>query len=120
MRGEAAPDADIAAEIAPCFVERAGRRTDAVALACTHYPLLLARLTALAPWPVAWIDPAPAIARRVAHVLAQADLSPRREDDGPGARTARFTSGRAPEPALAAFLEGLGLAGQTAEPLPLA
>ncbi|MBK9081799.1 MAG: glutamate racemase [Rhizobiales bacterium] len=117
MRGEAAPDADIAAEIAACFVEREGRRTDAVALACTHYPLLLATLTRLAPWPVAWIDPAPAIARRVAHVLAQAGLPP--GESGPGARAARFTSGRAPEPALAAFLERLGLSGQATEPLPL-
>ena len=40
-------------------------RTDTVVLACTHYPLLLDRLVKLAPWPVDWIDPAPAIARRV-------------------------------------------------------
>jgi glutamate racemase len=33
-----------------------------IAPACTHYPLLQAWLTRLAPWPVAWIDPAPAIA----------------------------------------------------------
>jgi glutamate racemase len=58
----------IAAEIAPCFVadiENEGVRTDTVVLACTH-PLLLDRLVALAPWPVDWFDPAPAIARRVA------------------------------------------------------
>ena len=38
-------------------------------LACTHYPLLLDRLTKLAPWRVDWIDPAPAIARRVSDLL---------------------------------------------------
>ncbi len=38
-------------------------------LACTHYPLLLDRLKTLAPWPVEWIDPAPAIARRVSDLL---------------------------------------------------
>ena len=38
-------------------------------LACTHYPLLMDRLVALAPWPVDWIDPAPAIARRVVDLL---------------------------------------------------
>ena len=38
-------------------------------LACTHYPLLLDRLKRLAPWPVDWIDPAPAIARRVSDLL---------------------------------------------------
>ena len=61
-------DEDIAAELAPCFVGDAptdAARTDTVVLACTHYPLLLDRLIRLAPWPVDWIDPAPAIARRV-------------------------------------------------------
>ena len=32
------------AEIAPCFVEMDGRRTDIVVLACTHYPFLANRL----------------------------------------------------------------------------
>lgn len=65
LSGTPVDDERIAAEIAPCFVEEeGGRRTDTVVLACTHYPLILDRLEALAPWPVAWIDPAPAIARR--------------------------------------------------------
>jgi glutamate racemase len=38
-------------------------------LACTHYPLLIDRLVKLAPWPVDWIDPAPAIARRVVDLI---------------------------------------------------
>ena len=41
-------------------------------LACTHYPLILDRLKQLAPWEVAWIDPAPAIARRVCDLLGPA------------------------------------------------
>ena len=41
-----------------------------VVLGCTHYPLLLDRFQALAPWPITWIDPAPAIARRAASLLA--------------------------------------------------
>ena len=41
-------------------------------LACTHYPLLLDRLTRLAPWPVDWIDPAPAIARRTSDLIGPA------------------------------------------------
>ena len=69
MRGEAASDAAILAEIAPCFVEKSGRRTDVVTLSCTHYPLLLDRFERLAPWPVTWIDPAPAIARRVVELI---------------------------------------------------
>ena len=63
---------EIRAEIAPCFVEDGGERTDTVVLACTHYPLLLDRFERLAPWPVRWIDPAPAIARRVVELIGPA------------------------------------------------
>ncbi len=42
------------------------RRGDAVLHAL---PLLLPRLKALAPWPVTWLDPAPAIARRVLELM---------------------------------------------------
>ncbi len=72
LGGQPISDGDILAELAPCFVgdpADAGARTDTVVLACTHYPLLLDRLKKLAPWPVDWIDPAPAIARRVSDVL---------------------------------------------------
>src|SRR5262249_11363919 len=58
LNGTTVSDADIAVEIAPCFVgatEDASARTDTVVLACTHYPLLLDRLAKLAPWPVDWI-----------------------------------------------------------------
>lgn len=90
--GESVSDDDILAEIAPCFVPSiAGddRATDAVVLACTHYPLLLERMAALAPWPVAWIDPAPAIARRVTALL-----DPAESNDRPSAAQMIFTSGR--------------------------
>jgi glutamate racemase len=73
LSGVEVGNAQIAAEIAPCFVgdgKGDPMRTDTVVLACTHYPLLMDRLVALAPWPVDWIDPAPAIARRVADLLA--------------------------------------------------
>jgi glutamate racemase len=69
LSGQEVRDADIATELAPCFVEDNTARTDTVVLACTHYPLLLDRLVKLAPWPVDWIDPAPAIARRVSDLL---------------------------------------------------
>lgn len=79
LAGMPVDDAALGAEIAACFVTQGdGRRTDVVCLACTHYPLLLARFERLAPWPVTWIDPAPAIARRVIQLLgpapAEADL----------------------------------------------
>ena len=57
------------AEIAPCFVEQDGQRTDIVVLACTHYPFLANVFRRLAPWPVDWLDPAEAIARRALSLL---------------------------------------------------
>jgi glutamate racemase len=63
-------------EIGPVFRKREGRRTDVVVLACTHYPLLVEDMMKVAPWQVHYIDPAPAIARRVADVL---DETPRAE-----------------------------------------
>ena len=67
-------DAALQEDLAPCFVDMDGRQTDVVVLGCTHYPLLLDRFQALAPWPVQWIDPAPAIARRVQALLALQNL----------------------------------------------
>jgi glutamate racemase len=92
LSGNEVGDAAIAAEIAPCFVGNAAdaaARTDTVVLACTHYPLLQDRLTRLAPWPVDWIDPAPAIARRVSDLLGP----PGEEADRAGAEMV-FTSKR--------------------------
>lgn len=72
LRGAPVTDEEILAELAPCFVERDGARTDTVVLACTHYPLLLDRFERLSPWPVSFVDPAPAIARRVAALIGPA------------------------------------------------
>jgi glutamate racemase len=105
LAGTPAADAEIAAEVAPCFVETEGKRTDTVVLACTHYPLLLERLRALAPWPVAWLDPAPAIARRVQDLLRDRAAA---ATATPGAPRIEFTSGRAPPPRLAAALARFG------------
>jgi glutamate racemase len=109
LKGEPVSDAEVAAEIAPCFVETGGKRTDTIVLACTHYPLLLTRMQKLALWPVNFIDPAPAIARRLLDLLGPA---------APGAPAqpaqtiahAIFTSGRRPAPPLAAALKRFGLA----------
>jgi glutamate racemase len=61
-------------EIEPVFRKRDGKCTDVVVLGCTHYPLLLDELHKIQPWPVAYIDPAPAIARRAADVLDETPL----------------------------------------------
>jgi glutamate racemase len=71
MRGDPVADAAILADIAPAFLEQEGRRTDIIVLACTHYPFLIERMKLVAPWPVEWIDPAPAIARRVLAVMGE-------------------------------------------------
>lgn len=98
LRGEAVDDAEIEREIAACFVEKDGGRTDVVVLGCTHYPLLLEHLQRLAPWPVEWLDPAPAIARRVADLLPSADGA-----TTGGAAVAAFTSGKPPLEVLKRF-----------------
>ncbi len=103
MRGEPVDDAAIAAEIAPAFVERSGARTDVVVLACTHYPFLADAFQRLAPWPVTWIDPAPAIARRAAVVLGAT------AHEGPGGGQAWLTSGKAWPAALVPLLADIGL-----------
>jgi glutamate racemase len=69
MAGDEVADEEFAAEIAPAFVREGKARTDTVVLACTHYPLVLDRLQKAAPWPVRWVDPAPAIARRLSSLL---------------------------------------------------
>jgi glutamate racemase len=106
LSGVEVSDHAISAEIAPCFVsdsESDIARTDTVVLACTHYPLLMDRLVKLAPWPVKWIDPAPAIARRVSDLLGPAGS----EADHAGAEII-FTSRRQHPltPALMPFFGG--------------
>ena len=105
LAGTPAGDAEIEAEIAACFVDTDSRRTDTVVLACTHYPLLTERFRKLAPWPVTWLDPAPAIARRVADLL---QARPRTESPASPPQIV-FTSGKTPPPKLKAALAGFGL-----------
>lgn len=110
LRAEPVDDDAILEEIEPCFVDRGDRRVDTVVLACTHYPLLLDHLKRLSPWPVAWVDPAPAIARRVVQLLGPPGLP--NPDVGNGDRLPDqvvFTSGLTPPPALAAALARFGL-----------
>jgi glutamate racemase len=108
LRDDEVDDDAIAREIAPCFVTSGLRRTDTIVLACTHYPLLRDRLVRLAPWPVDWVDPAPAIARRVVDLVG-----PAAANAVSGTARAVFTSGLEPPPALAAALARFGI-GRTA------
>jgi glutamate racemase len=93
LRGEPVSSDDIKAEIAPCFVDD-GAHTDTIVLACTHYPLILERFIEIAPWPVTWVDPAEAIARRASSLLGDQGASTKRQIE------AYFTSGKDPSAAL--------------------
>ncbi|HEY6832893.1 MAG TPA: glutamate racemase [Pseudolabrys sp.] len=104
LAGNPVPDAEIKAEIAPCFVDGDGRRSDTVVLACTHYPLIIGRFRANAPWPVDWLDPAPAIARRVVDLLRDRPAA----SAPPPPPKIVFTSGNVPSPTLATALATFG------------
>lgn len=101
LRGDAVDEQRLRELIAPCFVEQEGQRTDIVVLACTHYPFLLNTLRAVAPWPVDWLDPAEAIARRTRSLLPQRDAAA-------GEDRVLLTSGVV-DPALQRVLQGFGL-----------
>ncbi|MER8432050.1 glutamate racemase [Mesorhizobium caraganae] len=97
----------VRAEIAPCFVQHDDLRTDIVVLACTHYPFLANRMRKTAPWPVDWIDPAEAIARRALSLLPAVDGAlPQGEPD-----IAVFTSGK-PDFAIGRLMQGFGLSAR--------
>jgi len=103
LAGEAVGDDALKAETAGCFIDADGRRTDTIVLACTHYPLLLDRFCAVAPWNVDWLDPAPAIARRVAELLRERPLH-----SASSAPVIEFTSKRTPSPTLTRALGSFG------------
>lgn len=109
LAGRVVGDEAIRAEIEPCFVDDGERRTDTVVLACTHFPLLLDQFERVAPWLVRWIDPAPAIARRVVELTGPATGEKVQES-----ASAVFTSGRTPSPDLAAALVRFGLTAASA------
>ncbi len=103
LAGSPVVDTALETEIAACFVDQDGKRTDTIVLACTHYPLLIDRLRELAPWPVTWLDPAPAIARRVVDLIGASNAA-----KPPAPPRFIFTSGRTPTPALASALASFG------------
>ncbi len=104
IRGEAITDEAVMAEIGQCFYEQDSRKSDIVVLACTHYPFMTNVFRRLAPWPVDWIDPAEAIARRASSLIpALAGLHPENTRD-----LAVFTSGN-PDFSTRRLMNGFGL-----------
>lgn len=118
IRGEHIDEAQVLTQIEPCFVEADGRRTDIVVLACTHYPFLANVFRKLAPWPVDWLDPAEAIARRTisllqanegqADMVGQTDMIEQPENSHHPHDLAEFTSHK-PDFAIRRLLQGFGL-----------
>jgi glutamate racemase len=111
MQGKAIDIEILKAELAPCFVDEDGKRTDIIALGCTHYPFLVNEMRKLAPWPVDWLDPAEAVARQARRVLisvphanvSHIDNCSEKEKD-----IAIMTSG-SPPALIVHLLSGLGL-----------
>ncbi|MCP5001046.1 MAG: glutamate racemase [Hyphomicrobiales bacterium] len=102
IRGETIPLEEVVAEIDPCFVEQEARKTDIVVLACTHYPFLANQFRRLAPWPVDWLDPAEAIAKRAQSLLATVEAAAEEPD------VAVFTSNQ-PDFSIKRLMSGFGL-----------
>jgi glutamate racemase len=104
IRGEFIDKQAVLAEIEPCFIEQDGKRTDIVVLACTHYPFLANVFRRLAPWPVDWLDPAEAIARRALSLISPSvDQTVEHEPD-----RALWTSGK-PDFPTRRLIQGFGL-----------
>ena len=93
------------AEIAPCFAERDGDRTDIVVLACTHYPFLADLMAEAAPWPVTFLNPAGAIARQVGVVLGAGSGEARGAAVSQPVAEIVFTSGRQALPDIAGIVD---------------
>ena len=102
IRGEDIGSDEVLAEIGPCFVEQKTRKTDIVVLACTHYPFLANQFRRLAPWPVDWLDPAEAIARRAQSLMTSAKDAAQEQD------VVVFTSNE-PDFSIRRLMSGFGL-----------
>jgi glutamate racemase len=106
LRGRSVTAADVAPELAGLTAQPGGERLDVVALACTHFPLLLPQLQAAASG-LRFVDGGPGIARRVAQLLGP------RGAEGAGTGRAIFTRRDDEVDALAPALHryGLSMAG---------
>lgn len=104
LRGEPTPDAAYADVLGGLLDQPGGDRVDTVALACTHFPLVVDRLAAVARRPLLFVHGAQGIARRVAY-LTRDELWP----DTPPEGSAIFTAPIHVTPALAQSLAGFGL-----------
>ncbi|MGE3746287.1 MAG: glutamate racemase [Sphingomonadaceae bacterium] len=104
LRGLLVDSNVIAGELGKLLNQPGGDQIDTVVLACTHFPLLRDELAAVSPRPIAFIDSAEGIARRVAF-LTQNQPWPAQRPQGIAVFTAPFDV----PPALASALKSYGL-----------
>lgn len=104
LRGELTGAEDYRRELAGLLDQPGGDRIDTIVLACTHFPLVEEELAAVAPRPIAFVDGAAGIARRVRH-LTEGQSWP--DTTPPG--IAVFTGPPGPTPALRQSLKNFGL-----------
>lgn len=99
-------------EIRACFVQDGHRKTDIVTLGCTHYPFLVNEMRKVAPWPVDWLDPAPAVAQQAYRVLMRELGNPPVADslfDGAQNKDLAIMTSGAPTQATGRLLRSLGM-----------
>lgn len=105
LRGQAPDPRIFRAAIDGLLHQQGGEDMDQLVLACTHFPLVADELAAAAPRPIALVDGAEGIARRVAHLMRDT----RWPAEKPPGR-AIFTGGAEAALELSAALGGFGLA----------
>jgi glutamate racemase len=69
LSGGEVPQAALAEAVEGLFGAPGGGEIDVVALACTHFPLIIEELSAASPRQAVWLDSGEAIARRVGHLV---------------------------------------------------
>ena len=104
LRGRATDPAAYARILAGLTSQPGGDRLDTVVLACTHFRLVEPELAAAAPRPIAFVDGAEGIARRIAHLTDGQDWP-----EVPGEGIAVFTRLDEDARALAPAFGGFGL-----------
>lgn len=108
FRGRPPHRQQLKTELDGLFGQAGGERIDVVGIGCTHYTFLLDAMRDTGPAHVTWLDPAPAVARQAARILARCDTAS--DPCPPQAERVCFTAMPPDLPALLPGLRGLGYA----------
>ncbi|WP_333948199.1 aspartate/glutamate racemase family protein [Candidatus Liberibacter brunswickensis] len=101
--GKNVKDEEIKEEIKECFIQKEGKCTDIIVLACTHYPLINHVFRRISPWIVDWVDTSDSIALRARSLLPKINMDNILFDDH-----VLFLSGK-PDIAMCRLMQGFGL-----------